>query len=189
MSCAVCGSTEDVSKCAACLSVQYCCREHQKEDWKAHKAACRSSSTGAGTSSAGASVRAFGPPASSWAEGLGSAERAEWLVDCYRMRVDDDYVNGGCNLHGLYDPDHTAMTVTLDFAVFCKLALANNVLPDGWDWKVLLSKAGGLLPFAFEKSDAQKKYGRENKFAALMGGRSLRATGTSVWRSDNAIAD
>jgi MYND finger len=27
--------------CAACHSIKYCCREHQKEDWKRHKAECK----------------------------------------------------------------------------------------------------------------------------------------------------
>ena len=33
------------------------------------------------------------------------------------MRVDDDMAWGGCNLHGLYDPDHTRETIVLDFLV------------------------------------------------------------------------
>ena len=28
-------------RCGACRSVVYCCREHQVEDWPAHKAACK----------------------------------------------------------------------------------------------------------------------------------------------------
>ena len=28
-------------KCAACLTVCYCCREHQVADWPAHKVACK----------------------------------------------------------------------------------------------------------------------------------------------------
>jgi len=28
------------SRCAGCKSVAYCCKEHQKADWKAHKAQC-----------------------------------------------------------------------------------------------------------------------------------------------------
>jgi len=44
--CGMCGSQapeggEKLSKCAACLAVAYCCREHQKQHWKAvHKACC-----------------------------------------------------------------------------------------------------------------------------------------------------
>lgn len=57
------------------------------------------------------------------------------------------------------------------------LQLANNVVPEDWDWREFFVKAGCLLPSTFEKSDAQKKYGQENVSAALMGGRSLRATG------------
>ena len=28
-------------KCGACMKIAYCCREHQVEDWPAHKAACK----------------------------------------------------------------------------------------------------------------------------------------------------
>lgn len=40
-----------------------------------------------------------------------------------------------------------------------------------------------MVIYAFEKSDAQEKYGRENVFAAMMGGRSLRFTGEVVYGS------
>ena len=40
-----CGAREahlrHFSKCGACKAVVYCCREHQLEDWLAHKAACK----------------------------------------------------------------------------------------------------------------------------------------------------
>ena len=32
--------------CAACKTVAYCCKEHQVQDWPAHKAACKAASTG-----------------------------------------------------------------------------------------------------------------------------------------------
>lgn len=32
---------------------------------------------------------------SDWSQGLSPDQQAEWLVDCYRMRVDDDYAWGG----------------------------------------------------------------------------------------------
>jgi hypothetical protein len=40
-----CGAQEvhatQFKRCAACLSVVYCCKEHQVQGWPAHKAACR----------------------------------------------------------------------------------------------------------------------------------------------------
>ena len=59
--------------------------------------------------------------------------RYEWLVNCYQMRVDDDYAWGG-NLRGLYDssasgegPDR--VDIARDFYVFCRMAKENGVLP------------------------------------------------------------
>ena len=131
--------------------------------------------------------------AAAWASGLRTAERYEWLVDCYRMRVDDDYALGGCNLHGLYaksagDPGNT---ITRDFLLFCVLCKRRGVC-DGlqnWSWSTLLDMAVGLLPYAFEKSDANEKYGGENVFSAAMGGRSLRFTGELVYGTGVMGAD
>jgi hypothetical protein len=40
-----CGAQEvhasQFKRCSACLSVVYCCKEHQVQHWPAHKAACR----------------------------------------------------------------------------------------------------------------------------------------------------
>ncbi len=44
-----------------------------------------------------------GPRPDAWAAGLTRSQQQEWLVDCYRMRVDDDMCWGGGNLHGLYE--------------------------------------------------------------------------------------
>eukprot|EP00475_Leptophrys_vorax_P027071 TRINITY_DN3856_c0_g1_i1.p1 TRINITY_DN3856_c0_g1~~TRINITY_DN3856_c0_g1_i1.p1 ORF type:complete len:255 (-),score=53.39 TRINITY_DN3856_c0_g1_i1:162-926(-) len=115
----------------------------------------------------------------SWAKGLDKDAAAEWFVDCYRMRVDDEYTWLG-NHRGLYVPDNTKKEVLLDFLLFCNLAIFNGVIPKSFDWGLCLSKYGHMLNYAFEKSDAQEKYGRENVFAVLMGGRSLRATGEAV---------
>lgn len=124
------------------------------------------------------------PAASSWARGLSKHQRAEWVVDCYRMRVDDDYAWGGGNLHGLYDMDSSHDAIVEDFLIFTKLAVQSKVVPGkGWDWEEYLGCAAQLLPFAFEKSDAQEKWGGENVFMAAMGGRSLRATGEVVYGS------
>lgn len=60
------------------------------------------------------------------------------------------------------------------------MAAAHGVVPPGWDWARFLQVAAGLLPYAFEKSDAKDKWGGENVFAAMMGGRSLSATAQDV---------
>jgi len=65
--------------------------------------------------------------------------------------------------------------------VFCKLAVRHDVVPVGWDWPAFLRVAETLLPYAFEKADAKEKWGRENVFAVLTFGRSLRATAEVVY--------
>lgn len=47
----------------------------------------------------------------------------------------------------------------------------HQVVPAKWDWGKFLKAAVKLLPYAFEKSDAQEKWGGENVFAVAMGGR------------------
>ena len=111
---------------------------------------------------------------SGWAVGLDPKKQREWLLDCYRMRLDDDYAWGGDVRGGsLYDqssPDE----IVQDFLVFCRLALEQGVIPEGWNWSKFLATAVDLLPYAFEKSDAKEKYGGENVFNVALGGRSLR---------------
>eukprot|EP01105_Mastigella_eilhardi_P007429 TRINITY_DN1887_c0_g2_i11.p2 TRINITY_DN1887_c0_g2~~TRINITY_DN1887_c0_g2_i11.p2 ORF type:complete len:177 (+),score=45.22 TRINITY_DN1887_c0_g2_i11:377-907(+) len=97
------------------------------------------------------------------------------------MRVDDSYAWGGGELCGLYDPDSTRASVVEDFALFCKLAVANGVVLAGWDWDRTLGAAEGLLSFAFEKDDARSKYGGENVFTSISGKPSLRATAERIY--------
>jgi hypothetical protein len=138
-------------------------------------------SGGRGGSAGGLAGGAVAPDA--WAHGLGKQARYEWFIDCYRMRLDDDYVLGDGNLHGLYGKSAGLdCSITGDFLGFCKLAVRHGVIPrDGaWRWEEMLQLAGGKdqhgmapLQCAFEKSDAHKKYG-------LMGARTLRATAEIV---------
>jgi hypothetical protein len=53
-------------------------------------------------------------------------------------------------LHGLYavstgDSKHPKNTICKDFLIFCKLAVAHDVMPRGWDWGRFLKSAAGLL--------------------------------------------
>ena len=117
----------------------------------------------------------------SWWDGLKPEDRYEWLVNCYQMRVDDDYAWGG-NLRGLYDcggGDPDRGDIARDFFVFCRFAKDNGVLPEeGFEWRPLIERAKKLLGFAFEKSDAKERWGAENVFSA---GPSLRRTAEHVY--------
>ena len=98
------------------------------------------------------------------------------------MRCDDDYVWGGGLLRGPYDPDVTTESIRDDFQVFCLLAARRGVLPANWNWPAFLAVASQFVCFAFDKSEAQARWGGENVFAALMGnGRSLRYTAEMVY--------
>jgi hypothetical protein len=164
------------SRCAGCNEAKYCSRACQKADWKRHKKECKSKKKKKEKPSSGTvGARA------AWACGLNSADQYEWLSNCYMMRCDDDYAWGGCNLHGPYDPDATAISNGKDFLVFCLLAAWRGVVPASWDWPAFLGVASQFVCFAFEKSDAQERWGSENVFAAQMGGRSLRHTAMEVY--------
>ena len=128
----------------------------------------------------GACPHAGGVPAKAsdtagWAKGLSPSLQHEWLVDCYRMRIDDECVWGASGCYTTND--------VKGFLLFCKLAARREVIPRCWNWGAFLRKAWQLLPYAFEKSDAQEKYGAENVFMGALGGRSLRLTAEIVYES------
>ena len=56
-------------------------------------------------------------------------------------------------------------------------------MPADWPWEHFLVVAAHFARFAFEKSDAQKRWGSENVFNVAMGGRSLRYTGELIYGS------
>ena len=121
----------------------------------------------------------------SWFHQLGGGDRAaEWIVDCYRMRVDDDAVYGATfrGMYAISDDDDVieqALDLTKDFLLFFKLAVKQQVVPDHFPYaSCLRHHAPNLLLLAFEKSDAKEKWGGENVFSA---GPSLRRTAELVY--------
>lgn len=193
--CAVCAVVCS-NRCAKCKGTFYCSREHQVSHWPEHKGPCKAiSNPTAGTSeskpkkppsadplqqqaSSSQQIPSLSP--NGWAAGLSAAKQYEWLLDCHCMRLDDNYVYAG-DLVGLYNPESGAMGITESFFKFCCLAEKNGVIPRVWDWKSFLQLAPEHIIYAFEKSDAQEKYGGENVFSAAMGGRSLRFTAEQVY--------
>lgn len=117
---------------------------------------------------------------SSWSKQVGSKKYA-WLADCYRLRLDDDYVWGGCNLHGLYE-DSSTLNIAEDFIVFCALAARNQVIPLLWDWNLFFEEASKKLNFAYEKSDAKDDWG-------MLGPMMLRMAADLVYGGGPSDAD
>ncbi len=115
-----------------------------------------------------------------WLIGLAPPDCFEWLCNCYQMRCDDEYTWCG-GLRGPYDPDVTATSLTADFLTFCLLAKRHTVVPETWPWRAFLAVAPRFIGGAFEKSDAHERWGGENVFNAMLGGRSLRYTAGLVY--------
>jgi len=123
-----------------------------------------------------------------WFDTHGSYRSAEWIVDCYRMRADDDVAWGSMNFHGLYEigmsspsDSHTkAFIIVKDFLKFFKLGIRNEVIPPSkFNFALCIGYfAPNLLVYAFEKEDAKIKWGRENVFST---GPSLRRTAETIY--------
>ena len=172
----------DQSLCSQCKLVNYCGKEHQKEDWARHKPECLAASetpipvAPAGLWAMDKPPLGWGvpPPPHAWSMGLNPHMQRQWLVDCYRLRLDDELAwQNNIRPGSLYDQSG-AREIAQDFLVFCCLARRKGVLPQNWIWSEFLDVAAELLAFKFEKADAKIKYGGENQFAVTNGGRSLR---------------
>jgi len=95
---------------------------------------------------------------SDWSLTLG-IDQYSWLVDCYRLRVDDDYIfYGGCYLHGLY-LEPSPENIARDFMVFCALAARCGLIPIIWDWNIFLKEASKNLNFPHNVADAEEDWG------------------------------
>lgn len=188
------------TKMCSCKVVYYCSAAHQKEHWQEHKKTCKegrvqrdaAKARAASIRGPGAAVVKLPPksPLASWSKQLDQNAKYEWLVDCYRMRVDDDCEHGQ-KRRGLYlvgveaqatQSQVSKTRIVLDFLLFVKLALAKGAIPAlDWDYAKLIQRAQRLLCVPFAKRDAINKYGSENVFAAGSGGRSLRYTAEHIY--------
>lgn len=170
-----------VSKCGKCKLTAYCSRECQRQDWPTHKALCGLTDPAATMSDHLKAVEA-----TRWLKDFSPPDCYEWLTNCYTMRCNDDMFWGGGYLHGPYrvHPAPTKVSIAADFLCFCTLAKRNGVVPADWAWAAFLKVAARFAGYAFEKSDAQTRWGSENVYNAMMGGRSLRFTAMQVYGSE-----
>jgi len=122
-----------------------------------------------------------------WCNGLNNQTCYEWLVNVYRMRLDDGVQYGGVILGNTFRENKMisnsnvfASHVTRHFLFFLKLAVSRNIIPkqvdkkiinktrspekQSWSWQMLLLIAKKLLFINFSKAQAIQKYGGENYF-------------------------
>ena len=142
--------------CSQCKGVNYCSKDHQRSDWKRHKSECDQERE-LNISSTIATQLAYGSVLD-WARGMDSNMQMEWLVDCYRLRLNAEKVSLGQIRPGsLYDQSG-AGEIVQDFLIFCHLAKQKNIIPDDWIWSQFLHVAAENLAKSFGEKDAREKY-------------------------------
>jgi hypothetical protein len=108
-----------------------------------------------------------------WALELSPSEQARWLVDAYRMNVNDEFNKG--NLRSIYVQNSTALDSFLDFLTFCVSAKVHGVvIVSEFNWKELTNCAKLCLHQRFSETEAKVKYGDESV-------RSLQSVASVVW--------
>ncbi len=135
--CAKCNKAQSelsipLKRCAKCQSESYCSRGCQVADWKAHKKSC--AATQQNKPKATTNFDAMPKEAGDFFQDLApdnylhkfpEKEAYTQLIDCYRMRVEDDYKFAG-DPRGLYNEE--------------------DPLPDFKEFLDLAEKRAGLLP-------------------------------------------
>lgn len=163
-----------LKRCAKCQDHWYCDRDCQEADWKLHKASCGSSQQSSAQIKPQASTR-FNPMpnaaggflksilSDNYLHQFSEKDAFRQLIDCYRMRIEDDYTFSG-HTRGLYNDDDPLT----DFQEFLDLAeTRSGVLPGWWSRakrRRCEESAVGLqqwsdLEAAVEKQDIVEEYG------------------------------
>lgn len=164
-----------LKRCAKCQGTLYCSRQCQKNDWKNHKRICTSqasSSQGFASSVPQQSTGRHNPGFQATNQLLGLSnddylhvfpekEALVQIIDCFRMRMDDEYKFGG-NYMGIYAEQDPFP----DFKEFLDLAESRSgILPPWWNaekrqkCEVLAMYDGwSNITHCVEKDDIQEHY-------------------------------
>jgi mitochondrial splicing suppressor protein 51 len=162
---------QQLKHCAKCPTTLYCSRDCQKADWKSHKLVCAgqpkpaSAPAAAGAHNPGfhAANSVLGLDKNDYFHKLPEKEAFAQLIDCFRMRVEDECKYGGKNI-GIYageDP-RPAFREFLDLAEKRK-----GILPAWWSAEkrkkcermAVDAEGWNDINCAVEKSDIMEHYG------------------------------
>ncbi|KAG0314173.1 hypothetical protein BGZ99_008304 [Dissophora globulifera] len=185
--CGNCGKSsadigEALKRCAKCKSVQYCSHDCQKAHWKVHKKTCTSATQGtAASTTTTPSSKPEDKPLSfrvkkpftkldkkTWLHGRPEQDVFRLLIDCYRLRMEDEYsFEGNVAIDSLYGGAASGVD---GFKKFLRLTeTRKELLPQWWSTAKAQEcvkfgsgpKPGerGLLDYAVEKPDLIEEYG------------------------------
>lgn len=123
-----------LKRCAKCQNMQYCSRECQLADWKSHKKNCTAlKAASGGQTNFNAMPKAMGDffktlVSDTYLHSFSEAYAYQQLIDCYRMRLEDDsnFANDERGIYAGEDPK-------VDFRRFLDLAESRRgLLPKWW---------------------------------------------------------
>ena len=180
--CTVClkkGTNGNVVKhCGRCKTPKYCSQECQSAHWKYHKVDCKAKEEGTSTDKSKTTIPRglsshFGKPFHAlhdrkFLHFRPEADVYKLLIDCYRLRLDDDYkFLGEVPEDSIYGGAQKGYSGFVGFLT--KADEQPNLLPVWWSadkWKACLrfGQRGGFhnwsdLNTAIEKSDVMEEYG------------------------------
>jgi splicing suppressor protein 51 len=166
--------SEALKRCSKCQTALYCSQDCQKANWKSHKLTCHRPRAApppppnppqqaGGRHNPGFEGMnvAFGLDKDDFLHNIPGDKAFNYLIDCFRMRVEDEYVFGG-NTIGIYNGDKPLP----EFKKFLSLAESRQaILPPWWSpakrWECERLAVNGTfsnIHGAVEKSDIQEQY-------------------------------
>jgi mitochondrial splicing suppressor protein 51 len=153
---------EPLKRCGKCQTARYCSRDCQKSDWKTHKLTCGQPDTGTHNPGFNVTNQLLGLSDNKYLHNLLEKDVFVQLVDCFRLRCDDEYTYTGDGM-GIYGGD--VEDAAKCFEEFLDLAeKRKGLLPAWWsrakraECERSATRGWSDISCAVEKSDIVEHY-------------------------------